>query len=152
MRRPALASACLLWMAVIALTGCAFQNSMQRAPGAPELQPSAGAVVVSAAPTGAVALGTVTVQGNNFQSGAGCEAEALFEAKKIGATHVVIRPANSSLGRGAKCTGDAYYVPGTEQQSAPLGLAAKTSIARLVLSLLAIVAVAAPLGYFIGNR
>lgn len=104
--RRAIPSLLLPWM----LLSCAFQTSMQRAPGAPELQPSATAVVVGTAPAGAVALGTVTVQGNNFQGGAGCEAEALFEAKKLGATHVVIRPANSSLGRGVKCTGDAFYV------------------------------------------
>lgn len=95
---------------LLALTGCAFHNSLDRAPGAPTLGPSASAVAVATPPTGAVLLGTVTVQGNNYQSGAGCESEALFEAKKIGATHVVIRPADSSLGRGVKCTGTAYYL------------------------------------------
>jgi hypothetical protein len=55
-------------------------------------------------------LGTVTVQSNNYQSGQGCEATALYEAKKIGATHAVIRPANAGWGKGPKCTAEAYYV------------------------------------------
>jgi len=74
------------------LSGCAFQTKVQRAPGAPHLSPSASAQAVAEAPQGAVALGTVTIQGNNWQNGGGCESQALFEAKKLGATHVVIRP------------------------------------------------------------
>jgi hypothetical protein len=95
---------------VLVLSGCAFHNSFDRAAGAPTLEPSGSAVAVAAPPAGAVLLGTVTVQANNHQSGADCEAQALFEAKRIGATHVVVRPADSSLGRGPKCTGAAYFV------------------------------------------
>ncbi|MEP6832117.1 MAG: hypothetical protein ABJB74_01935 [Gemmatimonas sp.] len=65
---------------------------------------------MAAAPARATTVGAITVQGNNWQSGGGCEAQALFEGKKIGATHVVIRPANSSLGRGVKCTADAFVL------------------------------------------
>jgi hypothetical protein len=102
----------MLLAGVIVLTtsACAFHNSVERIDGAPILPPSAEAEAVAEAPPGAVALGRVVVQGNNYQNGAGCEAQALFEAKKIGATHVVIRPADSSLGRGVKCTGDAFYL------------------------------------------
>ena len=99
-----------LLVAVLALAGCAFQSSVERTPGAPVLGPSSNAVVVALAPAGAVVLGKITIQGNNWQSGGGCETEALFEAKKIGATHVVVRPAESSLGRGVRCTADAFYV------------------------------------------
>lgn len=95
---------------LVAASACAFKNSVDRAPGSPALPPSSNTIVVASPPSGAVLLGTVTVQGNNHQSGADCESQALFEAKKIGATHVVIRPADSSLGRGVKCTGAAYYL------------------------------------------
>jgi hypothetical protein len=102
---------CYPILALTVLSACAFQTSVQRADGAPQLPPSASAVVVTQAPSNAVALGTVTIQGNNWQSGSSCESQALFEAKKLGATHVVIRPADASMGRGVKCTGDAFYVP-----------------------------------------
>lgn len=92
------------------LSACAFSSGFARAPGAPELQPSAAATVVAEAPAGAVLLGTVTVQSNNHQGGADCEREALFEAKKAGATHVIVRPAKQGFGKGPKCTGEAYYV------------------------------------------
>jgi hypothetical protein len=100
----------VLLPAAALLTACAFHNSVDRAPGAPNLPPSSSAVTVAAAPVGAVLLGTVTVQANNHQNGADCEAQALFEAKKIGATHVVVRPAESGFGKGPKCTGEAYFL------------------------------------------
>lgn len=96
--------------ALVLVSACAHQTSVHRADGAPNLPPSASVTVVAEAPAGAVALGTVTVQSNNHQGGADCEAEAVFEAKKLGATHVIVRPANSSLGRGPKCTGEAFYL------------------------------------------
>lgn len=92
------------------LVACAHQTSVTRADGAPTLPPSASVAIVAEAPKGAIALGTVTVQSNNHQGGADCEAQAVFEAKKLGATHVIVRPAESSMGRGPKCTGDAYYL------------------------------------------
>jgi Zn-dependent alcohol dehydrogenase len=99
-----------VWIVALAgLTGCAFHNAVDRAPGAPSLPPSANAVTVTTPPVGAVRLGTVTVQANNHQSGADCEAQALFEAKKLGATHVIVRPAESGWGKGPKCIGEAYY-------------------------------------------
>jgi Zn-dependent alcohol dehydrogenase len=102
-------SASVLFASLL-LVGCAFSSGFERAPGAPELAPSASVAVVGEAPPGAVLLGTVTVQGNNHQGGAGCEQEAQFEAKKVGATHVVIRPAKPGIGKGPKCTGEAYYL------------------------------------------
>lgn len=96
--------------ALVLLAGCAFQSAYDPAPGAPKLQPSAMTVAVAEAPKGAIALGTVTVQGNNYKGGSECEAQAIFEAKKIGATHVIVRPADSSLGRGVRCTGEAFYL------------------------------------------
>jgi Zn-dependent alcohol dehydrogenase len=107
----------VLPLALLALSACAFQTKVQRAPGAPKLEPSASAQVVAEPPQGAVALGRVTIQGNNWQNGGGCESQAQFEAKKLGATHVVIRPANSSMGRGVRCTADAFYVAPASSQS-----------------------------------
>jgi hypothetical protein len=100
-------------LAAALLCGCAFQHSVERAAGAPELPPSSHVDIVAERPAKAILLGTVTVQGNNHQSGSSCESEAAFEAKKLGATHVVVRPADSSMGRGPKCTGEAYYLAPT---------------------------------------
>ena len=80
----------LLSCTLLAATACAFQSSTQRVDGAPSLPPSASAIMIAEAPPGAIALGTVTVQGNNFKAGPECEAQALFEAKKLGATHVIV--------------------------------------------------------------
>src|SRR4051812_11915773 len=95
---------------LLPLPGCRYAVTLERAPGAPDRPPSAITTAVAAAPSGAALLGTIHVQSNNWQKGQDCEAKALCDAKMIGATHVVIRPDRSSLGRGPKCVGEAYYL------------------------------------------
>lgn len=94
------------------LVGCAFSSKFRPTPGAPPLQPSSSVAVVAEPPQGATRLGTVTARGNNSQGGAGCESQAAFEAKKAGATHVVVRPAKTpwyAAGQ-IRCEGVAYYL------------------------------------------
>jgi hypothetical protein len=138
---------------VLALAGCASQTYVRRAEGAPTLPPSSNAAIVAEAPAGAISLGTVTVQGNNFQSGPACEAEAVFQAKKLGATHVIVRPANSSMGRGPTCTGEAFFLGDVmrAQQSAPIATSGPSAM-NWVLGLLAIVVVGGGVGYLIGSH
>ena len=104
------------WKGIVALlslvaVGCAYNSRVQRAPGAPVLPPSPSAEVLkSAPPTDAVFLGTVSAQGNNFQSSGSCEAELVNAARKLGANAVLTTPASSSLGRGPSCEGKAYLL------------------------------------------
>ncbi len=92
------------------LAGCTFNTSVNRVAGSPEVPRSEQAVVVAKAPRDAILLGTVTVRGNRNKVGSACEAEAVTEAKKIGATHVIVRQADPTGSRGIRCTADAYYV------------------------------------------
>lgn len=93
------------------LAGCAYATSATRAPGAPVLPPSPYAAILHAAPDStAVLLGTVHVQGNNWQSPGDCDAQLQNEARTLGANAVLTTPATSSWGRGPRCTGTAYLL------------------------------------------
>jgi hypothetical protein len=93
------------------LTGCAYQTGARRAEGAPVLPASPYAEVLrDTAPAGAVVLGTVRAQGNNWQSPAACEAQLVNEARKLGANAVLTTPATSTWGRGPSCLGTAYLL------------------------------------------
>lgn len=94
----------------VALAGCASTAGFHRADGAPELPPSARTEPVSTPPAGGTLIGTVRIQMNNRQLPQDCEPAALFEAKKRGATHAIVRPAKSGWGKGPSCTAEAYYV------------------------------------------
>jgi hypothetical protein len=98
-------------LVLAAAVGCASTSGFHRADGAPSLPPSAHTELVATPPAGAQLLGTVTVQMNNHQLPQDCEPAALFEAKKVGATHAIVRPAKSGWGKGPSCTADAYYLP-----------------------------------------
>jgi hypothetical protein len=98
---------------IVAIVGCAYSSSFQRAPGAPVLSPSSSAeILTSAPPSDALLLGTVSAQGNNFQSSGTCDAELVNQARKLGANAVLTSPASSSMGRGPKCEGKAYLLKG----------------------------------------
>ena len=92
------------------LTGCTFNTTVHQPADVPNVPRTDHAVVVSAPPRDAILLGTVTVRGNRNKVGAACADEAVAEAKKLGATHVIVRPVESSASRGVRCTGDAYYL------------------------------------------
>lgn len=92
------------------LAGCTFTTTVQQVADAPNVPRSASAAVVAAPPRDAVLLGTVTVRGNRNKVGAACEAEAVDEARKLGATHVVMHTMDSSAARAVRCTADAYYL------------------------------------------
>ena len=101
----------LLLPIITLAVGCAYSTSSKRAPGAPELPPSAFAEVLRSAPdSSAVLIGTVHARGNNWQSPASCETQLVNEARKLGANAVLTTPADASLGRGPACDGRAYLV------------------------------------------
>jgi Zn-dependent alcohol dehydrogenase len=95
---------------LVVLAGCTFNTTVNHLADAPNVPPSDSAVVVTVAPNSAVLLGTVTIRGNANMVGPACEAQAVREARKMGATHVIVRPVVSSGSRGVRCTGDAYYL------------------------------------------
>ena len=98
-------------VAVTLVAGCAFVTKSQRAPGAPVLPPSAYAEVLKAEPSSdAVLIGTVSAQGNGYQTSGSCESELVNEARKLGANAVLTTPAVRSGGRGPKCEGKAYLL------------------------------------------
>jgi hypothetical protein len=71
---------------------------------------SESALVVTTPPKDAIRLGTIEVRGNRNKVGAACEAEAVEEAKKIGATHVIVTPVQSGAARAVRCIGEAWYL------------------------------------------
>jgi Zn-dependent alcohol dehydrogenase len=102
--------ATLRFVPLVVLAGCTFNTTVHHLDDAPNVPPSDSAAVVSVAPKSAVLLGTVTIRGNANMVGPACTAQAVLEARKMGATHVIVRPVESSGSRGVRCTGDAYYL------------------------------------------
>ena len=100
----------LLLLPALLLAGCTFNTTVNHLDDAPNPPVSEHTAVVTAPPRDAILLGTVTVRGNRNKVGAACEAEAVEEARKIGATHVIVRAVESSAARAVRCTGEAYYL------------------------------------------
>jgi hypothetical protein len=95
---------------VVMMAACSNPN-FHRAGLAPHLAPSADIVVVDRPPIDAVLLGTAVIQSSLYQSVDECEAAALLEAKKAGATHAVMRPARPGTTKdGPRCVAQAYYL------------------------------------------
>lgn len=92
------------------LTGCTFNTTVDHVDGAPAVPRSDSAVVVATPPKSAILLGTVTVRGNAHMIGSACEQEAVSQARQMGATHVIVRPVDTSASRGVRCIADAYYL------------------------------------------
>lgn len=100
-------------VAVIAavMAACSSNPNFHRATLAPRLQPSANVEVVDRAPIGAVLLGTAVIQSSLYQSIDECQAAAMLEAQKAGATHAILRPPRLGTTRdGPRCVAEAYYV------------------------------------------
>lgn len=95
---------------LVLLAGCTFTTSVNRVADAPNVPRSSSAAVVPTPPHDAVLMGTVTVRGNRNKIGAACEAEAVDEARKLGATHVIMHTMDSSAARGVRCTAEAWYL------------------------------------------
>lgn len=92
------------------LAGCTFNTTVDRPGDAPNVPASDHVAVVTAPPRDAIRIGTITVRGNRNKVGAACEAEAVSAAKRLGATHLVVTPVETSAARGVRCTGAAYYL------------------------------------------
>lgn len=94
------------------IVGCAVPPAFQRVPTAPKLPPNDNAIVVDRPPAGAILLGTVELQLSISELASECQAAALAEAKRAGATHVVMPPATPGRAtKGPRCTAQAYYLP-----------------------------------------
>ncbi len=106
----------LVVLALALVSGCAYQAKGSRLDGAPVLPPSPFAKLIYAVPTdGAVEIGRVQAQGNNYQKASDCDAQLLVEARKLGANAVLAIPEKSGFGKGPKCSGRAFLVEGLTQ-------------------------------------
>ena len=95
---------------VVMMAACSTPN-FHRAALAPHLAPSAEIVVADRPPIDAVLLGTAVIQSSLYQSVDECEAAALLEARRAGATHAVMRPARPGTAKdGPRCVAEAYYL------------------------------------------
>lgn len=106
--RPAL----ILFLLLLYLAGCAYHTGGTRLATAPILPPSPFARLVAAPPEGAVEVGQVRAQGNNWQAPADCDAQLLVEARKLGGNAVLAVPKKSGWGKGPSCSGRVYFVAG----------------------------------------
>lgn len=108
-----------LRLAPLALLGaCTYNTTVHHLDDAPNPPRSDSAAIVTAPPRDAVKLGTIEVRGNRNKVGAACQAEAVAEARKMGATHVIVTPVESSAARAVRCTAEAWYL-GQVVQSGP---------------------------------
>jgi hypothetical protein len=103
-------SASVLALVVLLLAGCTFNTTVHRADDAPNVPRSDSAVVVTEPPRDAIRMGGATVRGNRNMAGAACVAEAVKEAKRMGATHLVVHPVETASARGVRCTSEFYYL------------------------------------------
>jgi len=103
-------AAALRLLPLALLAACTYNTTVHHLDDAPQVARSDSAAVVSTPPRGAVRLGTIEVRGNRNKIGAPCTAEAVAEAKKMGATHVVVTPVESGAARAVRCTAEAWYL------------------------------------------
>jgi hypothetical protein len=95
---------------LVGTVGCA-QPTFHRVPFAPTLAPNENAIVVERPPSGAVLLGTVQLELSAYRLPSDCVAQALAEARRAGATHIVLPAATPPTStRGPKCSAQAYYL------------------------------------------
>lgn len=100
----------LVGFAVLSLSACVYQTGGTRLAGAPVLAPASVARLIDSVPAGAVEIGHVRAQGNNWQRASDCDAQLLVEARKLGANAVLAVPEQSGWGKGPRCSGRAFYV------------------------------------------
>jgi len=86
-------------------SGCAFSTNVKRTAGAPTLPATESAELVHSRPKEALELGTVELQGNNWQSASDCETQLILEARKLGGDLVFGQPQENGIGQGPRCTG-----------------------------------------------
>ena len=102
----------LVLVSVLAcLSGCAFSSRVTPAKGAPTFaEPAESVTLAKTPPPGAALLGTIDAQGNQFQDSDDCAKRLQSDAKKLGASHVVVtRMGRRNVqGYGAMCSGEAY--------------------------------------------
>jgi len=101
-----------LVVVLVGAVGCAAQPVFQPVPSAPQLAPNENAIVVERPPSGAVLLGTVKLELSIYKLQSDCTDQALAEAKRAGATHIVLpigTPPTST--RGPRCSAQAFYLP-----------------------------------------
>ncbi len=103
-----------LFLPLLLAAACAQPRSFKRVPNTPEPRPTTTTARVERAPGDAVLIGIATVQMRRGQSEQACASAAFEEARRVGATHAVVRSARVgwpfSWWRGPKCTADAYYL------------------------------------------
>lgn len=98
--------------AICSVAGCASAPVYQRVSSAPVLPPSESVIVVERQPVGGVLIGTADLQLSVHQLPEECTAALLAEAKRAGATYVVMPPVKPGTSvNGPRCTLQAYYVP-----------------------------------------
>jgi len=95
-----------------AMVGCASAPVFRRVSSAPVLAASENVVVVDRPPVGGVLLGTADLQLTVHQLPEECSAQLLGEARRAGATYVVMPAVTPGTAvKGPRCTLQAYYVP-----------------------------------------
>ena len=112
-------AAALRLLPLALLAACTYNTTVHHLDDAPNVPRSDSAVVVTTPPHDAIRLGTIEVRGNRNKVGAACAAEAVSEARKMGATHVIVTPVESSAARAVRCTAEAWYL-GRLVQAGPL--------------------------------
>jgi Zn-dependent alcohol dehydrogenase len=95
---------------LLVAAGCTFNTTVHPVKDAPNVPRSDSVAVVTAPPRGAVPLGSVTVRGNRNMVGPACAMEAAAHARRMGATHLIVRPVETPGARGVRCTADAWYL------------------------------------------
>jgi hypothetical protein len=138
----------VLVISLVANSGCSYNAAVKRPRTAPRLPASSSVTVVAERPATGIHLGTVTIRGNSWTSASGCESEAALQTKRLGATHVVVRPS----GKGNQCTAQAYVLGDKVTAVDPSeGKSVGVSKWRYAASVLLVAAGAGVVGYLVGG-
>jgi hypothetical protein len=96
---------------LVGVIGCA-QPVFQPVLSAPQLAPNENAIVVERPPSGAILLGTVKLELSIHKLSTDCTDQALAEARRAGATHIILPPGTPpTSSRGPRCSAQAFYLP-----------------------------------------
>jgi hypothetical protein len=101
--------------ALLAGCGSAFNTQVSPVADAPPFPPAETSSIVPAPPPNAVHLAKIEEQGSKDRNADDCTRRLQVDARKLGATFVVVGAKTEPVAdKGPTCSGEAYVVPKTE--------------------------------------
>jgi hypothetical protein len=91
--------------------GSAFSTQVSPVPDAPAFPPTETSAIVPAPPPKGIHLAKIDEQGNKDRNADDCTRRLQMDARKLGATHIVLgAKTDGAADKGPTCSGEAYRV------------------------------------------